>query len=153
MGQTHIQLKENIEAMVSAIYWLERSYRICNQIGIKTDYTDEEYDAFETLTSRYARAIDLIVRKVLRTIDLIEFEQPGTLIDTVNRAEKRGLIENVNWLREMTDLRNEIAHDYVKLELMETFEKTLNQTSQLLILAKRIQDYVVQNFEDEKEGT
>ena len=31
----------------------------------------------------------LIVRKVLRTIDLVEFEQPGALVDTVNRAERR----------------------------------------------------------------
>ncbi len=77
--------------MDSAISWLERSIGICNRIGIKADYADEEYDAFETLSSRYARAVDLIVRKVLRTIDLVESEQPGTLIDTVNRAVRRGL--------------------------------------------------------------
>lgn len=135
-------LKENLEAMDSAISWLTRSYGICNQIGIKTDYTDEEYDAFETLTSRYARAIDLIIRKLLRTIDIILFEQPGTLIDTVNRAEQRGLIDNISELRTMTDLRNEIAHDYIKAELVETFENTLNQTPKLIALAKRIQDYV-----------
>lgn len=104
-------LKENLEAMDSAIYWLERSIGICNQIGIKMDYAEEEYDAFETLSSRYVRAIDLIVRKVLRTIDLVEFEQPGTLIDTVNRAERRGLIDNVNALRTMTDLRNHKGHN------------------------------------------
>ncbi len=138
-------LKENLEAMDSAIYWLERSIGICNQIGIKMDYAEEEYDAFETLSSRYARAIDLIVRKVLRTIDLVEFEQPGTLIDTVNRAERRGLIDNVNELRTMTDLRNEIAHDYIKAELVETFENILNQTPQVIALAKRIKDYVKQN--------
>lgn len=97
--------------MDSAIYWLERSIGICNQIGIKMDYAEKEYDAFETLSSRYVRAIDLIVRKVLRTIDLVEFEQPGTLIDTVNRAERRGLIDNVNALRTMTDLRNHKGHN------------------------------------------
>jgi uncharacterized protein YutE (UPF0331/DUF86 family) len=138
-------LKENLVAMDSAISWLKRSIGICNQIGIKKDYADEEYDAFETLSSRYARAIDLIVRKVLRTIDLVEFEQPGTLIDTVNRAERRGLIDNVNALRTMTDLRNEIAHDYIKAELVETFENILNQTPQVIALAKRIKDYVGHN--------
>jgi len=141
---THLQiLKENQLAMNSAIHWLERSYNLCNQIGIKTDYTGDEYDTFETLTSRYARAVDLIVRKVLRTIDIVEFEQPGTLIDTVNRAERRGLIDSVSNLREMTDLRNEIAHDYIKAELVETFEDTLKQTSYVIALAKRIDNYVV----------
>lgn len=120
---------------------MERSIGICNRIGIKADYADEEYDAFETLSSRYVRAIDLMVRKVLRTIDLVEFEQPGTLIDTVNRAERRGLIDNVNVLRTMTDLRNEIAHDYIKSELVGTFGNILNQTPQVIALATRIKDY------------
>ncbi|MCP4268007.1 MAG: hypothetical protein GY777_20960 [Candidatus Brocadiaceae bacterium] len=129
--------------MDSAISWLKRSVGICNKIGIKEDYEDEEYDAFETLSSRYARAIDLIVRKVLRTIDLVEFEQPGTLIDTVNRAERRGLVDNVNELRNMTDLRNEIAHDYIMSELVGTFGNILNQTPQVIALAQRIKDYAV----------
>ena len=145
MNLNNIQLlKENIVAMESAIHWLERSYRICDQIGIKTNYLAEEYDAFETLTSRYARAIDLIIRKVLRTIDVVEFEQPGTLIDTINRSEKRGLIDSVQSLREMTDLRNEIAHDYIKTELVKTFEYTLIYTSQIIEMSERIKNYVMQ---------
>ncbi len=136
-------LKENLDAMDSAIRWLKRSIGICNRIGIKDDYADEEYDAFETLSSRYARAIDLIVRKVLRTIDIVEFEQPGTLIDSVNRAEKRGLIDNVNELRVMTDLRNEIAHDYIKSELIGTFGNILDRTPQVIALAQRIKNYAV----------
>ncbi len=135
-------LKENQLAMNSAIQWLERSYNLSSKIGIKADYTDDEYDTFETLTSRYARAIDLIVRKVLRTIDIVEFEHPGTLIDTVNRAERRGLIDSVNSLREMTDLRNEISHDYIKAELIETFEETLKQTLNVIALAKSIENYI-----------
>ncbi|MFK5971378.1 MAG: hypothetical protein QM487_14855 [Candidatus Marithrix sp.] len=131
-------------AMESAIQWLERSYRICDQIGIKTNYLAEEYDAFETLTSRYARAIDLIIRKVLRTIDVVEFEQPGTLIDTINRSEKRGLIDSVQSLREMTDLRNEIAHDYIKTELVKTFEYILIYTPQIIVVSERIKNYVMQ---------
>ncbi len=141
-------LKENQVAMNSAIQWLERSYGFCIKIGIKTDYADEEYDAFETLTSRYARAIDLIIRKVLRTIDIVEFEQPGTLIDTVNRAERRGFIDSVNSLREMTDLRNEISHDYIKAELIETFENTLTQTLNVITLAKHIDNYIIANYLD-----
>lgn len=143
-GSDNIQLlKESLSAMDSTIRWLKRSTGICSQIGIKKDYTEEEYDAFETLASRYARAIDLIVCKVLRTIDMVEFEQPGTLIDTVNRTERRGLIDNVSTLRVMTDLRNEIAHDYINEELIDTFEDILNQTPQVIGLADRIQDYVV----------
>lgn len=137
-------LAENKIAMDSAIGWLKRSQGLCQPIGIKTDYTDEEYDSFEILTSRYARAIDLIVRKVLRSIDNVEFEQTGTLIDSINRAEKRGLIDNIQTLREMTDLRNEIAHDYIKVELMNTFAATLEKTTEVIALADRINHYIKQ---------
>jgi uncharacterized protein YutE (UPF0331/DUF86 family) len=133
--------------MDSTIQWLERSYQICNRIGIKSDYLAEEYDAFETLTSRYARAIDLIVRKVFRTIDVVGFEQPGTLIDTVNRAERRGLIDSIQTLREMTDLRNDIAHDYIKAELVETFEHTLLYTPQVIAISGCTKSYVAQYIE------
>jgi len=139
-------LKENLDAMDSAISWLERSIGICNRIGIKADYVDEEYDAFETLSSRYVRTIDLIVRRLLRTVDLVELERPGTLIDTVNRAARRGLIDNVDALRTMTDLRNEIAHDYIKSELVEAFENILHQAPQVIALAKRIKDYAEHNI-------
>ncbi|MGH8658023.1 MAG: hypothetical protein ACREV4_05995 [Gammaproteobacteria bacterium] len=83
-------LRQNLTMMDSAIRWLSRSYQICSDIGIKGSYTPEEYDAFETLTSRYARAIDLMLRKVLRAVDAVELEIGGTLIDTINRAEKKG---------------------------------------------------------------
>ncbi len=139
-------LKENLEAMDSAISWLERSIDICNRIGIKADYADEEYDAFEALSSRYVSAIDLIVRRLLRAVDMVEFEPSGTLIDTVNRTVRRGLIDNVDELRTMTDLRNEIAHDYIKSELVEAFENILHQTPQVIALAKRIKDYAEHNI-------
>ena len=48
----------------------------------------------ENLTSRYSRTIDLIVNKVFRSIDYVELEDSGTLIDVVNRAEKRELIHS-----------------------------------------------------------
>jgi len=140
------QLQENLAAMESAIRWLQRSLGICTAIGVKPDYAPEEYDAFETLTSRYARAIDLIIRKLLRSIDLVEFEEPGTLIDTVNRAEKRSLIDSAAELRSLTDLRNEIAHDYIKAELMHTFARTLQYAPRVIALADRIRSYSRKNL-------
>jgi uncharacterized protein YutE (UPF0331/DUF86 family) len=140
------QLQENLGAMESAIHWLQRSLGICAAIGIKKEYAPEEYDAFETLTSRYARAIDLIIRKVLRSIDLVEFEEPGTLIDTVNRAEKRSLIDSAADLRLLADLRNEIAHDYIKAELVHAFARTLQFAPRVIALADRIRSYTGKNL-------
>lgn len=71
---------------------LSYSYNICSNIGLKEKYSLEELDKFEALTSRFARTSDILIQKVLRLIDIIELEIPGTVIDRINRAEKRELI-------------------------------------------------------------
>jgi hypothetical protein len=38
--------------------------------------------------------LDVILNKVFRSIDAIELEDGGTLLDVVNRAEKRGIIDS-----------------------------------------------------------
>ena len=65
-------LRKNIQNLTSSIHWLERSYEQCRRIGIKPEYTEKEFDDFENLTSRYARTTDLIINKILRSIDAVE---------------------------------------------------------------------------------
>ena len=85
-----VLLKQNLEQLEKSIFWLRRSYEIGRKIGIKSEYSEEEFDALETLVSRFARTTDLIIHKVFRSIDRVELEDEGTLLDVVNRAEKRG---------------------------------------------------------------
>jgi hypothetical protein len=66
-------LQMNLDGFSASLVWLRRSYERCVGIGIKTDYTEIEFDYFENLTSRYARTTDLLVNKVLRSIDTVEF--------------------------------------------------------------------------------
>jgi uncharacterized protein YutE (UPF0331/DUF86 family) len=73
---------------------------------------ESQLESIEAFTSRFARAVDLLVNKVLRSLDRVELKPPGTLLDTVNRAEQRAFIDRADTLREMKDVRNMIAHDY-----------------------------------------
>ena len=84
-------LKANLENLKSSVRWLRRSQEFCLEIGIKGTYSEEEFDDFENLTSRFARTTDLIISKVLRSIDSVEFLEAGSAIDAANRAEKRDL--------------------------------------------------------------
>ena len=59
----------------------------------------EEHDALEVLASRFARASDLLVQRAFRGIDRAELEDPGSVLDVLARAEKRGLIESVERFR------------------------------------------------------
>ena len=126
------KLRQDSAMLEKQLSWLRLSHRECSAIGIKEEYTIEEFEKFEVLCSRYARTIDFLIRKVFRTIDAYEFENQGTLIDVVNNAHKRGLIEDIDELRIMKDVRNTIVHEYIEEALTDTFEEVLHYTKKLI---------------------
>jgi len=132
-------LISNLQSLRNQLDWLEHSYSICKNISIKQRYETEEFDAFETLCSRFARSIDFLVRKVFRSVDDVEFENQGTLIDVINNAHKRGLFDSIENIRNLKDLRNDIAHEYLDEGLRELFEEILSNTPELMkIIANTI---------------
>lgn len=134
-------LLENLALLDNSIHWLERSYEMCIRIDEKPVYSEEEFDTFENLTSRFGRTVDIIVNKVFRSIDIMEMEEKGSLIDSVNRAEKRGLIETADDIRLLKDIRNEIVHEYKTLDLIRLFQLVLNKTPQLFRMNHSIREY------------
>ena len=134
-------LVENLMSLEKSLNWLKRSYEKSLRIDLKQGMSKEEFDIMENLTSRYSRTIDLIISKIFRSIDAVEFEDSGTLIDVVNRAEKREIIDSSMRLRELKDLRNEIVHEYETENLKETFERVRNGVSEILRISQNIKDY------------
>jgi len=145
-----INLQNALSQLDNALYWLNRSYRQCGPIGIKSTYTESELDNFEALTSRFARVSDILTQKVYRSIDAVEFETSGTMIDVVNRAEKRGLIDSTDQIRTIRDLRNSIAHEYVKESLIELFQDTLKLIPTLLKLVNYAKQYCQKYLKDQQ---
>jgi uncharacterized protein YutE (UPF0331/DUF86 family) len=91
---------------------------------------------------------------VLRSIDTVEFVTVGSLIDVVNRAEQRGIINSVSEIRILKDLRNEIAHEYETGNLRELFDTVLQNTPQLLAISEQVinycEKYKTQKLQEEK---
>ena len=125
-------LLNNRSLLEKQLFWLEHSFSEAKRIGIKVSYEIEEFDKYENLCSRFSRTIDFLVRKMFRSIDAEEFESQGTLIDTVNNAHKRGLFDNIETIREIKDLRNEISHEYIEEALQDLFEDALRLTPELI---------------------
>ena len=136
-----VLLKQNLEQLEKSMAWLRRSYEIGRKIGIKSEYSEEEFDALETLVSRFARTTDLIIHKVFRSIDRVELEDGGTLLDVVNRAEKRGLIPSAEQIRLIKDLRNQIVHEYSSDFIFDVLEDLFAYIPQLFEIADSIQKY------------
>jgi uncharacterized protein YutE (UPF0331/DUF86 family) len=134
-------LKSMVTDLDDLVRWLERSESICRKIGVKPSYTPDEYDAFETLTSRFARTSDFVLQKALRSLDRVELEDTGTLLDALNRAHKRQLIPSVDTLREIRELRNDIAHNYTRTAPAELFDSVLEAIPIVCGTAARIATY------------
>ncbi len=114
----------------------------CAQLALPANgdmLSDERVEAF---TSRFARTADLLVNKTLRTLDRYELEPSGSLLDVLQRAEKRGIIESAHELRLIKNLRNAIAHDYAGKGMIETFELCKSWTPILLKVVHRLENYI-----------
>jgi len=144
MNPLHLNiLSENIKALNLSAEWVRYSYEQTSAIAIepKKDYTVEEFNKLENLTSRYARATDMLVNKVLRSIDSVELEDIGTIIDIMNRAEKRGIVSSAELLRTLKDLRNNIAHEYKITEITGFFADVLKYAPVLLEIIQSTNAY------------
>lgn len=121
-------------------FWLNHSFKKSIDLNLENLEIDD-FDTLETLSSRFARTLDFLVRKYWRALDNLEFENQGTLIDVVNRAEKRGFFSEIEQFRNMKDLRNEIVHEYLDDNLEESFEDIREYSIILLEICKRSLNY------------
>ena len=115
------QLDEHFAALEKASSSLIYSYDKCRVIGEKDEYDLEEQESFEALTSRFARASDILTQKVLKTLFILLQENIKTIIDAANFLEKLELIENADDLLNIREIRNQIAHEYVESDIINIF--------------------------------
>lgn len=120
---------------------LSRSWQDCQKYYADGRYPVEEMDRLELLSSRFSRLVDYIIQKILRLIDEIDLETPGTIRDLINRAEKKNLITNAELLIDARILRNKIAHEYVEEVMTEIFLEAMRLVPPVLDAVKRIESY------------
>ena len=92
--------------------WLKHSLQQCKSIN-QDKLITADYDSIGALSSRYGRFVDILINKLFRAVDQFELMASGTLIDTLNRAEKRGIVSAVT-ARELKELSNLIVHEYAR---------------------------------------
>ncbi len=72
------ELTEDLNRLDRSVEMLKYSLQQCRKIGIKEDYSLEELDRFESLTSRFARTSDIYTQKVMKGIILVLREEANT---------------------------------------------------------------------------
>jgi hypothetical protein len=116
------------EMFEKSINTLELSRNKCSKLYLKKDYTFEEEEAFDSLTSKYGRTSDLYTQKILRTTWMLLHEAFMPFIDMMNQCEKIGIINSSDALIEIRDLRNQVAHEYIPESVNSLVPEVLNMT-------------------------
>jgi len=140
-------LRKEMNDLKNACDSLEYSYARCRCLTIKAGLDYETMERFEALTARFARLSDIMIQKVLRTLDTLDLEERGTVRDRINRAEKRGIIESTDDFVEIRMVRNEIAHEYKSETILEIFERVLTLTPSLMKAVEGIETYSAKYLE------
>lgn len=136
------ELREDFNRLDMAIKMLKYSLDLCKKIGIKSSYTLDELDRFESLTSRFARTSDIFTQKVMKGIILILREDAKTFIDKANLFEKLDIC-SAEELKMIRDLRNEITHEYKMGDITEIFEAVIEYSEKLLDITEKAKNYVI----------
>lgn len=125
---------------------LQESLKNCVDLPANPAIEDLWSERVEAFMSRFARTADLLVNKSLRTLVAFELEEPGTLLDILQKAEKRGIISSAANFRKIKQLRNMIVHDYAGDDLAESFTLCCRWTPELLEGIHGFERYLATKF-------
>ena len=125
-------LQNEWELLQSAVFTLQLSINKCHTIGLKENYSFEELESFDSLTSKFNRTSDIFTQKVLRTVWMLLHEPFIPFIDMVNKGEKILLLRSADAIIEIRDLRNQIAHEYIPEAIRDLVPEVIELTSQLI---------------------
>lgn len=134
-------LGDELKLLISADNVLKYTYKKCEPIEINMNCSQNEIDFLELLTSRFARLSDILIKKIFRLIEKIDLDDDGTIRDTINRAEKKGLIKSADLFVEIRTLRNDFAHEYIPEAMTEIFVDVFKLTPELFDSVNRVKDY------------
>ena len=110
---------------------LQQSRDKTHQLLQQSEFSFEELESIDSLTSKFSRTSDIYLQKVLRSIWMLLREDTVPLIDLLNRAEKLMIIVSAEELLQMRDIRNQIAHEYLPEAVPELASEVVVMTTLL----------------------
>lgn len=134
-------LREELDNLDKAASHLAFSVDRTRALIIRKEWTLEELERLESLSSRFARLSDLLTQRIMRLIDDLELTPEGTLLDRIHRAEKRGWVDDASKLIQIRELRNLIAHEYAADKMVEIYHAVAAFAPDLLALVPRVIAY------------
>ena len=140
------KLNEDIQRLQKAIKSFRKSFEICKGISIKDEFSFEEEESFDSLTSKFSRISDVYIQKVLKTALLLKREDWSSTIDMINKCEKISLINSAEDVLMIRDLRNSIVHEYAEDIIKEIYSDTLELSEKLINIVNNSIDTLKKDY-------
>ena len=134
--ELQILLLTHWDVLQRSLMSLQQSTNKTRQLLQQSEFSFEELESIESLTSKCSRTSDIYLQKVLRSIWMLLREDTVPLIDLLNRAEKMMIIVSAEELLQMRDIRNQIAYEYLPEAVPELASEVVVMTT---LLQKNIQ--------------
>ena len=133
------------QSKISLQYSFNESKKLIDN-NPNAEFSLQQQDVFEAFASRLARTADILVQKVLKTVQLYESEPVNTIRDMLLQAEKKSLIEQAEIMFELRLFRNEIAHDYLPKSQTGIIKACIHYTPFLLANVDKAMVYCKKYF-------
>ena len=125
-------LQTEWQLLKASLETLQMSVDKCRKIGVKQEYSFEEQESFDSLTSKFSRTSDLFTQKVIRTSWLLLHESFVPFIDMMNVCVKMEMLKSTDEMIGIRDMRNQIAHEYIPEALRDLVPEVIEMTQQLV---------------------
>lgn len=134
-------LKENFDGFKKSVGLLEISYKNCKSMVEKANWRSDELIELDALTSRFARTSDVFTQKVMMTLNDLEGEEKGSVIDRIHRAAALGIVTDESRMEEVRRWRNRIAHEYAA-DIAGLYRSVIQLTPELIDTLPRLETYL-----------
>jgi len=144
--------KEGIHLSYS---WQRLFSRVIDAAWVQAlDNKPELAEQLEAFVSRFGRMQDTIADKLLPRWLQAQAENAGSQIEVLNRAERLGVVSNVEYWLEARKLRNRLIHEYI--EAPQDFADDLNlakeYTQMLVATYNQLQAYTANRMSIEAQN-
>ena len=113
---SRLLLMESIDELRVSLGHLDYSLQSLSNISVSFSLmNDEQLQVVEAYTSRFSRVVDLFINKTL--------------------------IPSADWLRELKDVRNQIAHDYSGAQMEDILKFCSTKTKELVDACEKTISY------------
>lgn len=144
-------LKENLRIVERMLSHLERSYRqaaldLPLQPAMVSGLSEGQIDRLDLYLARFGKLQDFLVSKLFRSLSMASLEdtsQDISLIDSLRRMEKYGIVASLDRWLELRLLRNSLTHEYLTgdEEIAENINAAFSYYPELESTLKRANEY------------